>query len=228
MEGVLALYESTIGKKAVMAVTGVILVGFVIVHMLGNLKVFAGPEKFNAYAAFLREAGAPVFGHEQLLWIARLVLLGSVGLHIAAAYQLTQTSWAGRPVAYARKEMTQATYAARTMRWGGVILLLFVIYHLLHFTLGAVGYAPGQFREMDVYGNVVKGFRVWYVSAFYVAAMVALGLHLSHGVWSMFQTLGLNGPTSDRLFRRLATVIAAGVVVGNISVPAAVLAGLVR
>lgn len=228
MEGVLTLYESSIGKKVVMAVTGFILVGFVIVHMLGNLKVFAGPEKFNAYAAFLREAGAPAFGHEQLLWIARLVLLGSVGLHMLAAYQLTQVSWAGRPTAYTRKEAVQATYASRTMRWGGVIIALFVLYHILHFTIGAVGYGPGQFRELDVYGNVVKGFRVWYVSAFYIAAMVVLGLHLYHGVWSMFQTLGLNGATSDRFFRRLATVIAAVIVLGNISIPAAVLAGLVR
>ena len=228
MEGVLAIYESSIGKKVVMAATGFILVGFVIVHMLGNLKVFAGPEKFNAYAAFLREAGAPALGHEQLLWIARVVLLGSVGLHMLSAWQLTQASWAGRPTAYTRKEAVEATYAARTMRWGGVIIALFVLYHILHFTLGAVGYAPGQFRDADVYGNVVKGFRVWYVSAFYIAAMLLLGLHLSHGVWSMFQTLGLNGPGSDRFFRRLATAIAAVVVIGNISIPAAVLAGLVR
>jgi succinate dehydrogenase / fumarate reductase cytochrome b subunit len=228
MEGALALYQSTIGKKVVMAVTGMILVGFVIVHMLGNLKVFAGPEQFNAYAGFLRDVGSPIFGHEQGLWLARIVLLGSAALHMVAAYQLTRTSWAGRPVAYARKETTRATYASRTMRWGGVILLLFVAYHILHFTVGAVGYAPGQFRETDVYGNVVRGFRVWYVSAFYIAAMAVLGLHLYHGVWSMFQTLGLNGAATDRFFRRLATVVSVGVVAGNISVPAAVLAGLVR
>ena len=225
---VLFLWSTSIGKKAVMAVTGVILVGFVIGHMLGNLKVYQGEEKFNAYAAWLREVGSPAVGHEQVLWLARLILLTATGLHIVAAVQLTRMSYAARPVRYERKQAIQATYASRTMRWGGVIIALFVIYHILHFTLGAVGFMPGQYQPLSVYRNVVNGFSVWYVSAFYIAAMVALGFHMYHGVWSMFQTLGVNSLGADRFSRTLATVSSVAVVLGNISVPTAVLTGLVR
>ncbi len=222
------VWGTSVGKKAVMAATGFILVGFVIVHMFGNLKVYQGEAKFNAYAAWLREAGAPVLGHEQFLWLARLILLVATVLHIVAAAQLTQMSYVARPVRYARKEAIQATYASRTMRWGGVIITLFVIYHILHFTLGAVGFTPGQYRPMSVYRNVVNGFSVWYVSGFYIAAMVALGLHTYHGVWSMFQTLGVNSERGDPACRWLAVLASLAVVLGNISVPIAVFAGLVR
>ncbi len=225
---VVTLWKTSIGKKAVMAVTGFILVGFVIGHMLGNLKVYQGEEKFNTYAAWLREVGSPALGHEQFLWLARLILLTATVLHIVAAVQLTQMSYAARPVDYGQWKAIQATYASRTMRWGGAIITLFVTYHILHFTLGAVGFAPGQYKHMSVYRNVVIGFSVWYVSAFYIAAMVALGFHLYHGVWSMFQTLGLNTENASRLYRALATVSSVVVVLGNISVPTAVLAGLVK
>lgn len=225
---VAALWSTSIGKKAVMAVTGVVLVGFVVVHMLGNLKIYAGEEHFNAYAVFLREMGAPLVPHEQALWIFRIVLVAAVGLHMVAALQLSQQSWAARPVAYRQRESVAATYAARTMRWGGVIIGLFVIYHLLHFTFGAVGYEPGQFRHLSVYRNVVTGFGVWYVSAFYIVAQVALGLHLQHGVWSLVQTLGVTGAQASRAWHGLAWVVAAAVVLGNVSIPVAVLAGLVR
>ena len=224
----LSLWSTSIGKKAVMAVTGFILVGFVVGHMLGNLKVYQGEEKFNAYAIWLREVGSPALGHEQFLWMTRLILLTATLLHIVAAVQLTRMSYAARPLSYRRKEAIRATYASRTMRWGGMIITLFVIYHLLHFTFGAVGYAPGQYRPMSVYRNVVMGFSVWYVSAFYIAAMIALGLHMYHGVWSMFQTLGVNNARTDRFYRALATVSSLAVAVGNISVPIAVLAGVVR
>lgn len=225
---VLTLWSTSIGKKAVMAITGLILVLFVIGHMAGNLKVYQGEEKFNAYAAWLREVGSPAFGHEQILWMARLVLLVAVALHITAAAQLTRASHAARPVRYRRREYLEAGYAARTMRWGGVILVLFVVYHLLHLTFGVVGHGPGQFQPLSVYRNVVNGFRVWYVSAFYVVAMVALGLHLYHGLWSMFQTLGVDDIRASGLYRGVAGVVALAVLVGNISVPVAVLAGLVR
>ncbi len=225
----IALWSTSIGKKAVMAVTGFILTGFVVAHMLGNLKIFQGEEKFNSYAVWLREVGSPALGHQQFLWVLRLILLAAVALHIGAAVQLTRMSYAARPVRYRRTEAIHATYAARTMRWGGVILTLFVMYHILHFTFGAVGYAPGQYRPMSVYRNVVVGFSVWYVSAFYIVAMIALGLHLYHGVWSMFQTLGVNTVGADRFFfRTLATVTSLVVILGNISVPVGVLAGLVR
>jgi succinate dehydrogenase cytochrome b subunit len=224
----LALWSTSIGKKAVMAITGLILVIYVIGHMAGNLKVYQGEEKFNAYAVWLREIGSPALGHEQFLWLARLVLLAAVVLHITAAVQLTRTSQAARPVPYRRRAYLEAGYAARTMRWGGVILALFVVYHLLHFTFGVVGYGPGQFRPLSVYRNVVNGFQVWYVSAFYVAAMVALGLHLYHGLWSTFQTLGVADIRGSGFYRGLAGVVALAVLVGNISVPIAVLAGLIR
>jgi succinate dehydrogenase / fumarate reductase cytochrome b subunit len=222
------LWDTSIGKKAVMAVTGVVLTAFVVVHMLGNLKIFQGEAKFDQYAVWLREVGGPLFGHGQLLWLARLVLLVATVLHVVAAVELTRMSRAARPVGYARREPIASTYASRTMRWGGAIITLFVIYHLLHFTAGVVGFGPGQFRPQSVYRNVVLGFSVWYVSAFYIAAMVALGLHMYHGVWSTFQTLGLNSKQSEGLYRGLATVSALAVVLGNVSVPLAVLAGLVR
>lgn len=224
----MTLWSTSIGKKVVMAITGIILVGFVIGHMLGNLKIYQGEEKFNAYAAWLREVGSPALGHEQFLWLTRLSLLLATVLHIVAAVQLTQLSYAARPVSYEHKKEIQATYASRTMRWGGAIITLFVIYHILHFTLGAVGFSPGQYRPMSVYRNVVNGFSVWYVSAFYIAAMVAVGFHLYHGVWSMFQTLGLNTENASRLYRALATVSSVVVVLGNISVPTSVLAGLIK
>ncbi|HSH77516.1 MAG TPA: succinate dehydrogenase cytochrome b subunit [Herpetosiphonaceae bacterium] len=225
MAAVLGLYRSSIGKKVVMALTGFVLVGFVIAHMVGNLKAFQGPEKLNAYGVFLRDVGGPIFGHEQLLWIVRLVLLASVVLHIVAAVQLARGELAARPVRYAYHKKVQATYASRTMRWGGMIILLFVIYHLLHFTVGS---AHPSFRSGDIYHNLVSGFQVWYVSAFYIAAMIALGLHLYHGVWSMFHTLGLNNRTYNRLLRGTAAVVAGAVALGNISIPVAVLVGWIK
>ena len=227
MSAVAALWSTSIGKKAVMAVTGIVLVGFVILHLAGNLKIYLGADAFDAYARGLRELGEPILAYGQALWTLRLILLAAVVLHIVAAVQLTLTSWAARPVAYTEKEAVAATYAARTMRWGGVILVLFVVYHILHFTLGVVGYAPGQFQEASAYRNVVNGFRVWYVSAFYIVAQAALGLHLYHGVWSMFQTLGVDA-RSNGVYRGLAVVVAVVVVVGNVSIPLAVLGGLVK
>lgn len=226
--GVFSLWQTSVGKKAVMAATGIVLIGFVVVHMVGNLKVYAGEAKFNAYAAWLREMGGPVLAHEQALWMARLVLLACVVLHIVAATQLTLMSRAARPIPYSARQHLEATYASRTMRWGGVIIVLFIVYHLLHFTFGAVGYAPGQFKPLSVYRNVVLGFSVWYVSAFYVVAQLTLGLHLYHGVWSLFQTLGVENIRANRFYRGFAGVLAVAVVAGNVSLPLAVLAGLVR
>jgi succinate dehydrogenase / fumarate reductase cytochrome b subunit len=224
---VLTLWSTSVGKKVVMAATGVVLVGFVTVHMAGNLKIFFGEASFNAYATFLRDMGAPLLMHEQALWTMRVVLLAAVILHLWAATELTQRSWAARPVGYRRKDDISSTYASRTMRWGGVIILLFVVYHILHFTLGTVGYAPGQFQPTSVYRNVVIGFSRWHISAFYIVAQLALGLHLYHGIWSMFQTFGL-GARTNRTYRALAVVLSVLVVAGNISIPVAVLAGWVR
>jgi succinate dehydrogenase / fumarate reductase cytochrome b subunit len=224
----MTLWSTTVGKKVVMAVTGVVLVGFVIAHMLGNLKIFLGVEAIDTYASFLRTMGEPLVPYGTLLWVARIILLVSVALHILAAVQLTRMNWAARPRGYETKQSIATTYAARTMRWSGVILALFVVYHLLHFTAGLVGFSPGQFEELKVHHNVVAGFSVWYVSLFYVLAMAALCLHLDHGVWSMFQTLGCNNARMSSVLRGLSRAVALVVFAGFISVPVAVLAGWLR
>jgi len=217
--------RSLVGMKVLMAVTGVILFLFVVGHLLGNLKVFQGPEHLNAYAEGLRTVGAPFFARGQLLWIARLVLLVAVGAHIGAAIMVTRASWRARPVGYRRLEPVETTYAARTMRWGGVLIALYVLYHLLDFTFGRVNpsFVPG-----DVYHNVVASLRVWPVAAAYIAAMIVLGLHLYHGTWSALQTLGLNRPPTGRWRRSAAGAIAVLIAGLYISIPVAVLAGIVR
>jgi succinate dehydrogenase / fumarate reductase cytochrome b subunit len=217
-----------VGKKVVMAVTGIVLVGFVIAHMLGNLKIFLGAEAINSYALFLRTMGEPLFPYSLLLWAARIVLLTCVALHITAAVQLTRMNWAARPQGYDTKRSIATTYAARTMRWSGVILALFIVYHLLHLTAGVVSFQPGEFVHLSVYHNVVAAFSVWYVSLFYIVAMACLCLHLDHGVWSMFQTLGWNNARTTSFLKGLSRVVALVVFVGFISVPVAVLAGWVR
>ncbi len=225
MIGVLTLYQTSIGKKVVMAVTGLILFGYVIAHMLGNLKIYQGRDYINAYGVFLREAGGPLFGHEQLLWIVRIVLLVSVVLHMWAAYQLTRVDLASRPVRYAMRKNQEYGYAARTLRWGGVLIALFIVYHILHLTTGT---AHPRFVEGDVYNNVVVGFQNPLVSLFYIAAQIALALHLYHGAWSMFQTLGLNNSTNKRFWRGFATAASTALALGNISIPVAVLLGILR
>jgi succinate dehydrogenase / fumarate reductase, cytochrome b subunit len=222
---VVVLWGTMVGKKVVMAVTGLILVGFVIAHMLGNLKMFLGMQTIDAYARFLREMGEPLLPYGALLWTARIILLISVALHIAAAVQLTLMNWAARSQGYETKRSIASTYASRTMRASGVILALFVVYHLLHLTVGAVGFKPGEFHHLEVYHNVAAGFSVWYVSLFYILAMAALCLHLDHGVWSMLQTLGLNDARSTSVLRMMSRGVAILVFAGFISVPVAVLAG---
>jgi succinate dehydrogenase / fumarate reductase cytochrome b subunit len=217
MTRALTFYSSSLGKKVVMAITGLILVGFVIGHVLGNLQVFLGAGPMNAYAALLK-------ANPTLLWGVRLVLLAAVGLHIVAAVQLTRLSQRSRPEGYHYKDVIQADYAARTMRWSGPIIAVFVIYHLLHFTTGTV---HPHFDAHDVYRNVIIGFSAWPVAVFYVIAMVALGFHLWHGVWSMFQSLGLNNPKADTTLHRLAVVAALAITIGFIVIPVAVLAGLI-
>jgi succinate dehydrogenase / fumarate reductase cytochrome b subunit len=223
-----ALWDTMVGKKVVMAVTGIVLVGFVIAHMLGNLKLFLSAQTIDAYAAFLRTMGEPLFPYGLLLWVVRIVLLTCVALHVTAAVQLTRMNRAARPHGYDTKDSIATTYAARTMRWSGVILVLFVIYHLLHMTAGAVGFQPGEFRDLAVHHNVVAGFSVWYVSLFYVVAMACLCLHLDHGIWSLLQTLGWNNAKTTPTLQALSRGVALVVFLGFISVPVAVLAGWVR
>ena len=208
-------YRSTIGRKIVMAVTGIVLTVYVVGHMAGNLLVFRGPDAINAYAHFLKRSAA-------LLWAVRGLLLVSVILHVHSAWSLARAARAARPEGYRELDRRAGTWSGRTMRWGGVFILLFVVYHLLHLTTGTVH--PG-FDPENVYGNVVAGLRVPAVALFYVAAMVALALHLHHGVWSLFQTLGASHPHLDSGRRRLATFLAFALLLGFAAIPVAVLLG---
>lgn len=216
--------DSTIGKKALMAVTGLILVGFVVGHMAGNLQLYlpahGGVHPLDEYGAWLRSVL-----HGSGLWIARAVLLASVGAHIWAAVTLSQRNKAARPVGYRALQHSASTFASRSMLVTGLIVLAFIVVHLLHLTIGVL--LPG-FEEGKVFHNVVTGFQVPWVSAFYILSMLALAPHLRHGVWSLFQTLGLSHPRYDRLRPLLALVVTVLVVGANISFPVAVLAGLVR
>ncbi|HEV7785684.1 MAG TPA: succinate dehydrogenase cytochrome b subunit [Thermoanaerobaculia bacterium] len=236
------LYRSAVGKKAVMAVTGIILFGFVLIHMIGNLKLYepgvycsslnaAGAcsskevPYLDAYGSFLRQIGAPALPASGALWIARAVLLVAVILHMWAAWQVTRLSQQARPRDYASRPKRHTSYASRTMRWGGVIILLFVIYHLLDFTAGTLN--PG-FQEGAVRRNMLASFSVWYVALFYIVAQVALGFHLYHGLWSLFQSLGWNSPRFNKWRSTFAHVFAWIITIGNISFPLAVWTGLVR
>jgi succinate dehydrogenase / fumarate reductase cytochrome b subunit len=213
-------WASTVGKKIVMAVTGAILFGFVIAHLLGNLQVFVGPEKLNAYGAFLHRIG-------EFLWPARIILLISVTLHIVATVQLALRKKRARPIGYSRKQDIASSYASRTMYWSGPIVLAFIIFHLLHLTAGYIH--PGAvYIEGDVYHNVISGFQVWWVSLSYIVAVSLLGLHLRHGLWSMFQTVGIHQPNHTAKLQKAAIVIALLIVLGYISIPISVLLGLVK
>jgi succinate dehydrogenase / fumarate reductase cytochrome b subunit len=187
---------------------------------VGNLQVFLGREAMNAYAVFLREVL-----HGAGLWIARTGLLAAVALHIWAATSLTLANRAARPQDYRQRADLASSYASRTMRWSGVILALFVVYHLMHLTWGN---AHPDFRHGDVYHNFIVGFQQPLVSLFYIVAMIGLGLHMGHGVWSMMQTLGLNHPRYNALRKGFAVLITLVVVLGNIAFPVAVLTGLLH
>jgi succinate dehydrogenase / fumarate reductase cytochrome b subunit len=211
---------STIGKKVVMAVTGLVLVGFVLGHMSGNMLIYLGPEALDAYAEFLRH-----FLHGGGLWIARAVLLACATLHVWAAVSLTRADRAARPVGYREWSAQKSTFASRMMRWSGVVILAFIVYHLLDLTLGVVN--PG-FEEGRVYRNVVASFRVVPVALFYIGAMLLLWGHLRHGIWSLLRTLGMSHPRYDAIAHRLAAAVATLVVAGNVSFPLAVLLGVVK
>jgi len=210
-----------------MGVTGLIGIGFVILHMAGNLQAFLGPAKLNAYSAALH---GPL---NELLWLVRIVLIVAVVLHVLMAYQLTRISAAARPVAYKTREPQVSTLAARTMKWGGVLLLFFIVVHLLHFTTETIDPAGWRgmtdaFGRRDVYGDIVASFRIWWVAGFYIVVMIALGLHLFHGAWSSLRSLGYAKPSAHPLKRRLALVVAVLVWLGFTLVPLGVLVGSLR
>jgi succinate dehydrogenase / fumarate reductase, cytochrome b subunit len=216
----ITFWQSTNGKKVVMAVTGAMMFLFVIGHMLGNLQMFESPEHINAYGRFLHNLG-------ELLWIERGVMLLAIALHITATVQLALRSKAARPVGYSRKEAINSSYASRTMYWSGPIVLAFIIFHLLQFTAGYI-HPHATFTDGDVYSNVVSGFQVWWVSLWYIVAMCLLGLHLSHGLWAMFQSVGLAHPRHTVFLKFAARAIATIIVLGYISIPISVLLGFVK
>ena len=218
---------STVGKKAIMAVTGLIWVGYLVLHMAGNLQAFAGQEKINAYSALLHGPAG------ELLWLARAVLLAAIVLHIVMAAQLTARARTARPVGYHGREPQVSTWSSRTMRWGGVLILAFIVFHVLHFTTRDVdpaGFATASDAagRYDIYGNVVASFRIWWVSVIYLVAMVVVGLHLWHGVWSFGRSLGVAKPTGNPLRRRAAPVLAIAIWLGFSLVPVAIVAGVIR
>lgn len=211
-------WNATNGKKAVMAVSGLVLFGFLVGHLAGNLGVFLGPEHFNKYAETLKSI-AP------LLWGTRITLLVMTVLHIWSAASLWSRKNAARRTQYVKKESVVSTYASRTMYMSGPILAAFIVYHLLHFTIGAGG---TPFEEGKAYENLVAGFQVWYISAFYIVAMAMLCTHLFHGLWSMTQTLGFHHPKYTPRIRSAAKAISVAIFLGFTSIPVSVLAGIVK
>lgn len=212
-------WDSSIGKKIVMGATGLIMVGYLVLHMAGNLQLFLGRETINKYAALLHTS-------EEALWLVRIVLIVSVVLHVIAAYQLTLRDRAARPVSYAKHTRQSSTLGSRLMRWGGVLILVFIPLHLLNFTTG--GWHPA-FQHGDVYGNLVYAFEQWpLLAAFYLIVAVFVGLHLYHGAWAMLRTLGVAKPSADPLQRKFVTLLAWVVAVGFVSVPVAIVLGMVR
>jgi succinate dehydrogenase / fumarate reductase, cytochrome b subunit len=210
-------WSSTIGKKIVMAVTGLIGVGFVVGHLLGNLQIFLGATRFNAYAQFLRSLG-------ELLWVVRGVLVAAVVLHVVAAVQLSRRRLTARPVGYKHGSQHEvSTLASRTIRWGGALLLLFIVFHILHFTTLDI---YRDYSRTDVYGNVVRGFSVWWVVLLYVLAMAALGLHLYHGIWSSLRTIGASKVSAAPLRRPAAAALAFIVWFGFTMIPLAIFTGI--
>ena len=226
----LDLYGTAVGKKYVMAITGVLMIGFVVAHMVGNLKMYLGEEDLNHYAEFLNRLLYPIAPEGVVLWIMRGGLVTAVLLHIHAAYSLTQLNRRARPVKYqSARDYQMANFASRTMRWTGIIVLLFIIWHLLDLTLGVTNTigTSGEFVKEEVYANVVRSFERVPVAIFYILANIALGVHLFHGTWSLFQSMGWNNPRFNQWRRAIAIGVATIVVVGNVSFPVAVLAGIV-
>ena len=214
-------YRSAIGKKYVMAITGIILMGFVFAHMVGNLKMYLGAEEMNHYGEFLRTILYPILPHQVFLWILRLMLIGAVILHVHASWALTRMNRRSRPVKYqSKREYVAADFAARSMRWTGILVGLFIIFHLLDLTWG---YTNPNFQTGKPYENTIESFERVPVAFFYIVANIALGIHLYHGAWSLFQSLGWNRRRFNEWRRYFAFAFAAIVVAGNVSFPIAVM-----
>ena len=226
---IVALYRTAVGKKYVMAITGVVGLGYVFAHMVGNLKIYLGPESIDHYGHFLRESLlVPLLPAHVALWILRLVLIAALVLHVHASYSLTVMNRNARATRYAGpRDFVVADFAARTMRWTGVIVLLFIGFHLADITWGAQPVAPETWERGAVYANTVASFQRPAVSIFYLLANLALGVHLYHGVWSLFQSLGINNRRFNHWRRGLAVGFTVIVIGGNLTFPIAVMTGIV-
>ena len=223
----LDLYSTSVGKKYVMAITGIMGIGFVLVHMIGNLKMYLGREDYNHYAEFLRELLVPIFPRTVLLWILRGTLIAAVLGHLHAAVTLTKMNREARPVKYqSTRDYQAANFASRTMRYTGVLVLLFIVWHLLDLTAGTVN--GGKFVRGDAYANVYHSFDRPVVAIAYIVANIALGVHLFHGVWSLFQSMGWSHPRFNAWRRQIAAGVATLIVVGNVSFPIAVLTKIIE
>lgn len=224
---VLTVARTHIGKKVLMAVTGLVWVGFLVMHMYGNLKVFQGPEAFDHYAHSLRTFGEPILMYGHFLTAFRLVTVVAFVVHVYLAFDLTKNNIVARGSdRYVAKKTVQANYAAMTMRYGGVFILLFVIYHLMQFTWGVKATLP-EYEFGAAYANLVYGFQHWYNVLFYLVALVFLALHLYHGVWSVFQTFGINNRNTSKWIHLIALLFAVGLCVGFAVVPLGVFFGYV-
>ena len=225
------LYSTAVGKKYVMAISGIAMMGFVLFHMIGNLKMYMGASALDHYAEFLQELLYPILPKQVMLWILRGGLVTMLILHLHAAWSLTRLNRHARAVKYqGPRDYQVAKFASRTMRWSGIIVLAYLVWHLLDFTFGTVNAVgtDGTFVRGEVYNNVVRSLDRPLVAAFYVIANILLGIHLFHGSWSIFQSMGWNNPRFNNWRRAFATGFATIVVVGNVSFPIAVIAGIVK
>lgn len=221
-------YRSAVGKKWVMAITGIVLIGFVVGHLLGNLKVYFGAEEINEYGEALRDLGGHLVPRTHLLWAVRLGLIGAFALHIHAAYTLSYTNWKARGGKYAVRDYAVASYASRAMRWTGTIVLLYLVFHLADLTWGVEPAAPDEFFRGDVYSNLILSLERVPVAAVYIVANLALGVHIWHGTWSLFQSLGWNHPRFNKWRRYAAWAVASAITIGNLSFPIAVQTGILE
>lgn len=231
MNRLASLYRNTIGKKIIVAVTGVTMLGFLFGHVSGNLKAFlpdteAGSPDIDAYASFLRQLGEPLLPHGAALWFVRFVLLVALGFHVSCVIQLARRNRVARPVSYGKRRYVQSTLAARWMMFSGLLLLAFFVFHILHFTTGDI--APESFEEGAVYANLYRAFSSWPFVLFYIASMALVGFHLYHGLWSLFQTLGFDSPDRNRGLRRIAMFLAVVLFIGFASVPLAFWSGRLK
>ncbi len=222
---VAAIYRTTIGKKVIMAVTGLIWVGYVILHMFGNLKIFQSAESINSWASFLRTFGSDILGYSGVLWIVRLVLIVSIVLHIFMAWQLTQLDWASRPVKYSGRRYLSANLSSLSMRWGGLFIFLFLTFHILNLTTGTL---HSDFEELQPYHNLLVTMRNPLISGIYFLAMIVLGLHLYHGTWSLLQTLGFNSYPRSSWMHRTGQALSILIAAGFMTVPFAILLGFLK